>query len=55
MLTKTVVPKTKAELIRAIQSAPFRSFDVYDGDRLAVLPSSRDLARGGATVVVLRA
>jgi hypothetical protein len=55
MLTKTVAPKTKAELVRAIQAALFRSFDVYDGDRLATLPTARDLQRAGATVVVLKA
>jgi hypothetical protein len=54
MLSKTVTPKTKAELVRAIQSASFRSFDVYDGDRMAALPAVADLKRGGATVVVLR-
>ena len=54
MLTKTILPKTKAELIRAIQAAPLRSFDVYDGDRLASLPAVADLRRVGATVIVLR-
>ena len=54
MLSKTIMPKTKAELVRAIQAASFRSFDVYEGDRLAALPAVADLKRAGATVVVLR-
>ncbi len=54
MLSKTFAPKTKSELIRAIQDASVRSFAVYEGDRLAALPAVADLKRIGATVVVLR-
>lgn len=53
MLTKSVGPKTKAELIASLQKAMFRSVDVYEGDRLASLPALDRLRRANSTVVVL--
>lgn len=54
MLGKIVKPKTKAELLKALQAASFRSFDVLEGEGINQLPSKADLTRWGATVVVLR-
>lgn len=54
MLSKITVPKTKAELIRALQSAAFTSVGVFEGGRLSLVPSVPELRRKGASVVVLR-
>lgn len=54
MLSKTVSPKTKAELIRALQGATFRSVEVYEGDMLRYLPPTAQLKSLGATAVVVR-
>lgn len=53
MLCKTVMPKTKAELIRALQAASFRSFEIYEGDQTRMGSLAR-LAKFGDTVIVLR-
>lgn len=53
MLGKTIMPRTKSELIAAIQRAPFRSVEVFEGDRLGGLPAADRLRRSGATVIVL--
>lgn len=53
MLTKTVAPKTKAELIRALQAATFRSVEVFEGDQLMGLPSTDRIRRAKGTVIVL--
>lgn len=52
MLTKSISPKTKAELIRALQAATFRKVEVFEGERLSQLPSIDQLKKA-ATVVVL--
>ena len=54
MLSKIVKPKTKAELIKALQGASFRSFDILEGQGLSGLASKAELARSGASVIVLR-
>ena len=54
MLSKVVAPKTKAELIAALQKASFRSFDVLEGAGLDKLPAKAALVRDGATVILLR-
>jgi hypothetical protein len=53
MLTKSVSPKTKAELIRALQSATFRNVEVFEGEGLNQLPTIDRLKRVGGVVVVL--
>lgn len=53
MLGKTVMPKSKAELIRALQAAPFRSFEIYEGERLRQLPSVDRLQKQQSTVILL--
>jgi len=53
MLSKTVAPKTKAELIRALQGASFRSVDIFECDRLKDI-SLDLLKRNGGTIIVLR-
>ncbi|MES2986606.1 MAG: hypothetical protein V4808_01745 [Pseudomonadota bacterium] len=54
MLSKTIAPKTKAELIRALQSASFRSFEVFESERLAAMPSLVELSRVSACVIVIK-
>lgn len=53
MLSKTVAPQTKAELIRALQAASFRSVDIFEGDRLKDISIDR-LKRTSGTVIILR-
>ena len=53
MLCKTVKPKTKAELIRALQAASFRSFEIYEGEQPVAGRPAR-LAKLGDTVIVLQ-
>jgi hypothetical protein len=54
MLSNTVSPKTKAELIRALQAASFRSVEVFEADRLSSMPSADQLKRVGATMIMIR-
>ena len=54
MLTTTLVPKTKSDLIQAIQRSTIRSFDIFEGSDLAKIPSKTELERNKATVIVLR-
>lgn len=54
MLSKTVAPKTKSELIRSLQSAALTSVEVFEGERLALVPSAAELRRKRASVIVIR-
>ncbi len=54
MLSKIHKPKTKQELIKALQAASIRSVEVYEGEVLASLPAKPDLVRQKATVIVVR-
>ena len=54
MLSKIQKPKTKHELIRALQSAPIKSVAVYEGSDLGSLPAKTDLVRQGSTVILIR-
>lgn len=54
MLSKIQKPKSKQELIKALQSAPIKSFEIYEGADLNRLPSKSDLTRQAATVIVIR-
>jgi len=54
ILSRIVIPKTKAELIRSLQRGTFRSFDIYEGSELTKLPVGGQLAKEGATVIVLQ-
>lgn len=54
MISKIQKPKTKQELVKAMQSAPIRSFEIYEGSNLNRLPSKSDLVRQAATVIVIR-
>jgi len=53
MLSKTVAPKTKTELIRALQAASFRSVEVFEDGVTPSLRLMASLKRSGATLVVL--
>ena len=54
MLSKTVAPKTKAELIRALQAASFRSVEIFEQGSIKLMPSVDRLKRDQATVIVIR-
>lgn len=53
MISKIQSPKSKAELVKAIQAADIGSVAVYEGGDLSRLPSKADLARRKASVIVL--
>lgn len=54
MLSKVQKPKTKQDLIKALQSAPIKSFEIYEGSEVNQLPSKIDLIRQAAAVIVIR-
>lgn len=54
MLSKVQKPKTKQELIKALQSAPIKSVAVYEGSEVNELPAKSDIIRQGATIIVIR-
>ena len=54
MLSKIQKPKTKQDLIKALQVAPIRSFEIYEGSEVSHLPSKTDMIRQAATVIVIR-
>ena len=53
MLSKIQKPKTKQELIRSLQSASIKSFEIYEGSDLNKLPAKFDLIRKGSSVIVI--
>jgi hypothetical protein len=54
MLSRTVGPKTKGELIAALQRASIKSVEVYEGDEAAKLGTCLKRWPIGATVIVVR-
>jgi len=54
MLSKIQKPKSKQELIKALQSAPIKTFKVYEETEINQLPSKADLVRQGSTVIIIR-
>lgn len=54
MLSKLQKPKTKQDLLKAISQANLASFDLYEGNNLARVPTKYDLTRANAVVLVLR-
>jgi hypothetical protein len=54
MLSRVQKPKSKSELIKAIQSAQFQSVAVYEGSDISQLPSKADLIRQKASVIIVR-
>lgn len=54
MLSKIQKPKTKQELIGALQSASVKSVTVYEGADINLIPSKSDLFRQKASVIVVR-
>jgi hypothetical protein len=54
MLSKIQKPKTKQELIRALQSASIQSVTVYEMDDLNQMPTKSELIRLKASVIVVR-
>lgn len=54
MLSKIQKPKTKQQLIKALQSASIHSVAVYEGSDLNQIPSKPDLIHQKASVIVVR-
>ena len=54
MLSRIQKPKSKSELIKAIQSAQVQSVAVYEGSDINQLPSKADLIRQKASVIIVR-
>ena len=54
MLSKVHKPKTKQDLIRALQSAPIKTFKVYEDTEVNQLPPKAELVRQGATVIIIQ-
>lgn len=55
MLTKNDTPRTKRELIEALQRSQFRTVSIYEGPALRDLPRKEELVRSNATVIIIRA
>ena len=53
MISTIQKPRTKAELLKALQSANVAYVEVYEGADLSRLPAKTDLVRRKATVVIL--
>lgn len=53
MLSKVQKPKTKQELIKALQTAPIKSIQIYEGADLDKLPSKAALAHQVASVIIV--
>jgi hypothetical protein len=54
MLSKIQTPRTKQEIIKALQSASIQSVAVFESGDLNRLPSKADLIRQKATVIIVR-
>ena len=54
MLSKIQKPKTKQELIKALQAAPIKSFEIYEGSEVNQLPAKSDLVRHAKAVIIIR-
>jgi hypothetical protein len=54
MLSKVQKPKSKQELIKALQSASIQSVTVYEGSDINLIPSKSDLIRLKASVIIVR-
>ena len=54
MLSKIQKPKSKQQLIKALQSASIQSVTVYEGSDVNLIPSKSDLIRLKASVIIVR-
>lgn len=54
MLSKVQKPKSKQELVKALQSASIQSVTVYEGSDVNLIPSKSDLIRLKASVIIVR-
>jgi hypothetical protein len=53
MLSKVQKPKTKQELVKAIQACPFSKFQVYENSEIKNIPSKEHMSRMNYTIIVL--
>lgn len=54
MLSKIQKPKTKQDLIKALQASSIKSFEIYECSEVNQLPAKSVLVRQGASVIVIR-
>lgn len=54
MLSKVHKPKTKQELIKALQSAPIKSFEIFEGSEVNQLPTKSALCRNNISVILVK-
>ncbi|WP_445948326.1 hypothetical protein [Sphingorhabdus sp.] len=54
MLSKIQKPKSKQELIKALQSAPIKSVAVYEGKSLSDVPSVSEMIRQKVSVILVK-
>ena len=54
MLSKVQKPKTKQDLIKALQLASIQAVSVYEGADVNLIPSKSDLIRQKVSVIILR-
>lgn len=53
MLSKIVKPKTKQELIAALQKAVFTKFEIFEDSEIDKMPTKAELVRSGSSVLIL--
>jgi hypothetical protein len=53
MISKVQKPKTKQDLVKAINQANLASFSLYEGNDISKVPTKYDLTRTNAVVLVL--
>ena len=53
MLSRIQKPKTKQELVKAINQANLASFHLYEGNDISKVPTKHELTRTNAVVLVL--
>lgn len=57
MMLETLYPRTKADLVRAIQKMPIKKTDVIDGyvpaDHRALLDAAKDMSRGHGDLTIV--
>lgn len=53
MLISRAAPKTKSDLLTAIQQASIRRISIFEDAEIRKLPSSNELQRKRASVIVL--
>ena len=53
MLSTVQAPRTKQDLVKAIQAARVQTITTFEGNEVLKLPSLRELVRKKASIIVL--